>query len=54
MRIEIITQWHNDSIEDFELKVNKYCSQLEENNHNIVDIQFLSQNKLLIAIVKYK
>jgi hypothetical protein len=53
MRIEIITQWHNDSIEDFELKVNKYCSQLEENNKIIIEIQIIEKNNLK-AIIKYK
>jgi hypothetical protein len=54
MYTKIINQFSNDNFEEFEFRVNRECFFLEEKNHNIVDIQFLSQNKLLIAIVKYK
>lgn len=53
MRIEIIKQWHNDSISDFEYKVNKFCEKLEMQNKAIIDIQIIHENSL-IAIVKYE
>jgi hypothetical protein len=54
MYIKIINQWHNDSIEDFQFKVDKQSYLLEEKNHIVVDIQILLQNNSLIAIIKYK
>lgn len=53
MRIKIINQWNNDHIEDFELKVNKFCERLEKHDRTIIDIQII-QNNYLIAIVKYE
>lgn len=53
MRIEIIKQYHNDNLADFEFKVNRYCERLENLNKNIIDIQIIHENSL-IAIVKYE
>lgn len=53
MRIEIIKQYVNDSISDFEFKVNKFCERLEKHDRTIIDIQIIHENSL-IAIVKYE
>jgi hypothetical protein len=54
MRVTIINQYIADTLEDFEFRVNKQCIQLEKDYKIIVDVQFLSENKSLIAIIKYK
>jgi hypothetical protein len=54
MRVKIIKQYIAVTLEEFEFRVNKECIKLEKDYKIIVDVQFLSKNKLLIAIVKYK
>ena len=53
MRIEIIKQYLNDSIPDFEFKVNKFCEAQEKLNRTIIDVQIIHE-KSLIAVVKYE
>jgi hypothetical protein len=53
MKISIIKQFQNDSIEDFEIKVEKESLRIRKDYKEIIDIQILIQNNLLIAVIKY-
>ena len=53
MRIKIIKKYLNDSIQDFEFKVNKFCEAQEKLNRTIIDVQIIHEESL-IAVVKYE
>ena len=52
IKIEILVKYSNEDFEDFEFKVNKrldlYTSDIE-----VIDVNFIYDNKNLIAIIKY-
>ena len=51
MRIEIVVREFNDTLYEFECKVNKTLRLLE--NIEIKDVNILHDGKNLIAVIKY-
>ena len=53
MRIEIVVREFNDTLYEFEFKVNKTIKHWEEEYKEIKDVNILYEGKTLIAIIKY-
>ena len=54
MRIEIVVREFNDTLYEFECKVNKTVRGLEnEYDKKILDVNILQDGKTLIAVIKY-
>ena len=51
MRIEIVVREFNDTLYEFECKVNKTLRRLE--NEEVKDVNILYDGKNLIAVIKY-
>ena len=52
IKIEILVKFQNENYEDFEFKVNKRLS-LYTLDIEVLSVDFLYDNKNLIAIIKY-
>ncbi len=55
MRVEILIKYHNDTYEDFQIKINNKIREYEEEYYDeILDIDILNDGKQIVAIIKYK
>jgi hypothetical protein len=55
MRVEILIKYHNDTYEDFQIKINNKIREYEEEyDDEIIDIDILNDGKQIVAIIKYK
>jgi hypothetical protein len=53
MNVEILQKFHNDSIEDFEFKINKRVNQLED-SFDIIHIKISNFKDTLICTLIYR